>query len=134
MAVSRLQQCLVFALFVGAMARGVCGGAVRAQTSGETLDLTIGGSAIVELAENPSTGYSWSLSAAESSNLRALVISAEGFKSGGGNGAPLIGAPGVAQFKIEGRKSGAARAMFVYSRPWEHGAPAGRHVVTVKVR
>lgn len=134
MLLSRPQQLSVFALFLGASAVIPCGGAVRAQSSDETVNLVVGGLAIIELAENRSTGYGWRLSEAESSNLAALAISAAGFKSGAAGVAPLIGAPGVARFRIEGRKPGAARAVFVYSRPWEHGPPAARYVVTVDVR
>jgi inhibitor of cysteine peptidase len=134
MLVSRLKKMFDVALAAGAVYGPLCAGAVHAQTSHQTVSLAAGGSTIIQLAENPSTGYSWRLSEAESSNLAAVVISAAGFRSGGGDGAPRVGAPGVAEFRIEGRNSGAARAVFVYARPWEHGLPAGRHIVTVNVR
>lgn len=106
----------------------------RAETTRRTVEVSVGQSAVVQFKENPSTGYGWRLSQAESSNLAVAAISDAGFSVGGAAAAPLVGAPGVQRFRIEGRLPGEARAVFVYSRPWERAAPAERQIVMINVR
>jgi inhibitor of cysteine peptidase len=102
---------------------------LRAQEN-ETIHLAIGGATVIALPENPSTGYGWRLARPASRNLALVSVSNAGFaRSTSG----LIGAPGVRQFRIAARRPGTAVAVFDYIRPWEHVAPARRHVVTIDV-
>jgi len=96
----------------------------------ETIHLAVGGTAVITLMENPSTGYRWQLAGPASRNLALVSISDGGFTRGA-NG--LIGAAGLRRFKIAARRAGTAVAVFDYVRPWEHVAPARRQVVTIDV-
>ncbi|MHB8885778.1 MAG: protease inhibitor I42 family protein [Methylovirgula sp.] len=114
-----------------ALTGGVAAGAQGTSQSAETIRLSVGTTRTVALKENPSTGYRWHLNAAESANLAALRISDAGYHQG--RSSHLAGAPGMHRWRIEGRTQGAARITFDYSRPWEHVAPARRHVVHVEI-
>jgi inhibitor of cysteine peptidase len=96
----------------------------------EAIHLAVGGSTVITLTENPSTGYRWQLADLASRNLSLVSISDAGFtRSVSG----LIGAAGLRLFKIAARRAGTAVAVFDYVRPWEHVAPARRHVVTIDI-
>jgi predicted secreted protein len=105
-------------------------GAQAASPSNETVSLSVGAAKTIVLIENPSTGYRWQLDTAQSSNLAIVRVIDTGYQAGR-NG--LIGAPGSHRWQIEARAPGTASIVFVYSRPWEHGAPAETHVVEVNV-
>jgi hypothetical protein len=45
---------------------------------------------------------------------------------------PAVGGAGVRRFQIAARRPGSAVVVFDYGRPWERGAPARRHAVTVE--
>lgn len=104
-------------------------GAQAAETS---LRLTPGKSASIELAENPSTGYSWRVDRKASANLAILRIGEGSARAGGARKPPLVGAPGVHRWTIEALSKGRARIEFVYERPWEK-RPVERHRVDVEV-
>lgn len=96
----------------------------------ETIRLAVGGTTVITLTESPSTGYRWQLAGPASRNLSLVSISDAGFtRSTSG----LIGAAGLRRFKIAARRPGTAVAVFDYVRPWEHVAPARRHVVTIDI-
>jgi inhibitor of cysteine peptidase len=104
----------------------------QASAADQTLRLTVGQSASIELQENPSTGYRWGLDATAGSNLSILRISDRGFSERNG-GRRLVGAPGIHRWDIEAVAAGTARVVFVYRRPWEDKA-ARRHEVAVTAR
>ena len=97
-----------------------------------TLRLAVGASTVMSLQENRSTGYGWRLNADASRNLALVDIADLGFSAGAARG-PIVGAPGERRFKITARQRGTATAVFDYARPWEHVAPARRHVVTLAI-
>ena len=105
----------------------------QTKTSTGRMLLSVGSTRTVSLRANPSTGYRWRLAAGESKNLSAVKITDAGFSRGNSSNRPPIGAPGLRQWHIEGRMAGSARAVFVYSRPWEHVPPARRHVLSIEV-
>ena len=103
----------------------------EARAAEQTLRLTVGQSASVELEENPSTGYRWGVDAKASSNLSILRISDRGFTEREG-GKRLLGAPGIHRWNIEAASAGAASVILIYRRPWEDKA-GRRHEVAVEV-
>ncbi len=105
---------------------------LRAQETGDTVGLTAGGSTTIALPGNPTTGYSWRLNRAASTNLGVVRIADAGFmRSVGG---PPIGAPGEQRFSITAQRPGSAIAVFEYLRPWERGVPPARtHRVRIEV-
>jgi inhibitor of cysteine peptidase len=105
---------------------------LRAQDSGQTVRLKVGGSATIVLPENPSTGYRWRLNTGASSNLAAVTVDDAGF-SRAASGGPPIGAPGERRFQVTARRAGRAVAVFEYARPWEQGAPARIHRAAIEI-
>ena len=102
----------------------------EARAAEQTLRLTVGQSASIELEENPSTGYRWGIDAKASSNLSILRISDRGFTEREG-GKRLLGAPGIHRWNIEAASAGTASVILIYRRPWEE--QAGRsHEVAVE--
>ena len=96
----------------------------------QTVSLSPGASTTIVLLENPSTGFSWRLNTAESTNLAIIRLSDRGYQPAQSG---LIGAPGVHRWEIEARASGTASIMFTYARPWEHKPPAETHVIQVHI-
>lgn len=120
---------LVPAVVLPLVALAPAGASAMAQTS-ETIHLAVGASKVLTLSENPSTGYKWHMNTAHSSNLAAVRISDLGYQHASSH---LLGAPGTHRWRITGGMPGHVRIVFDYLRPWEHGAPAKRHVVNVEV-
>ncbi|WP_457796667.1 protease inhibitor I42 family protein [Methylocystis sp. S23] len=93
----------------------------------ETLRLSPGESARIELTENPSTGFSWRIDARASAGLDRVAIADEGYKAG----ANMPGAPGAHGWLIRGAAPGQAVIQFVYQRPWEPAPIEARRVEVV---
>ena len=96
---------------------------------GQTVRLAVGGTGVITLRDNPSTGYRWQVNHAASQNLSLVSIVDAGFV----RDSKLLGAPGTRRFSITAHAPGTAVAVFDYSQPWVHGAPARRHVVTIEI-
>ena len=105
----------------------------HADESRATIRLAAGASTVIALPENPSTGYGWRLNADASRNLALVSIADAGFAAGAASDR-LVGAPGLRRFTIAARQVGTAIAVFDYARPWEHVAPARRHIVSIAIR
>lgn len=101
-----------------------------ADAADQTLKLTVGQQATVELEENPSTGYRWTIDAKAGVNAAILRIDDRGFSQGAG-GKRLLGAPGIHRWSIAPTSAGSASITFVYARSWE-AAPVRRHRVTIE--
>ncbi|MGA3303453.1 MAG: protease inhibitor I42 family protein, partial [Methylovirgula sp.] len=97
--------------------------------SEENLALTVGTARVVTLAENPTTGFEWHVDTAESINLAAVQVTDLGHEQQ----SKELGAPGTHSWRIQGIADGKAQLVFDYARPWEHGAPADRHVVHIDI-
>ena len=97
---------------------------LAAQDTGDTVGLIAGGSTTIALPGNPTTGYSWRLNRAASTNLGVVRIADGGFVRPVGG--PPIGAPGEQRFSITAQRPGSAVAVFEYLRPWERGIPPAR--------
>ena len=95
----------------------------------QTLRLAVGGTRVITLKGNPSTGYGWQVNNAASKDLSRVDIADAGFV----RDSKLIGAPGQHRFSITARRPGTAVAVFDYARPWEKVAPARQHTVTIRI-
>ncbi len=100
------------------------------QDNGKDIDLPAGGSLVVRLNSNPSTGYSWAIKG-DPSPLR-LVKSSTKKNSQTGH---AVGAPVMQQFKLTAVSAGMASLTLEYRRPWEYNvAPARTFKVRVNAR
>lgn len=97
--------------------------------AGDVIRLAPGGSAIFSLQENVTTGYSWRIDQGASRNLGILSIS-DGGHSCVRRG--MVGSPSMRHWNIRALKSGEAKIVFVYQRPWEP-APVQTRSVKVEV-
>jgi inhibitor of cysteine peptidase len=100
-------------------------GAARAA---DAVSLAPGASTIVQLPENPSTGYTWRLDADASAGLDHVAI----IDNGHTRGAAMPGAPGTRRWTIRARTPGEATLSFAYQRPWEP-APVETRQVTIEI-
>jgi predicted secreted protein len=104
----------------------------QVQTSEQSVVLAPGASAVVELTENPSTGYVWRFDAQRSTNAAIVKLVDQGY-SRPASDRPPIGAPGRHRWSLEGVSAGRAVLTFVNLRPWED-RPVREHTVAVEVR
>lgn len=94
--------------------------------------LLSGQETVIELEENPSTGYQWQIDLADSSNLSILHLTDKGFTQARFGDHPVVGAPGVHSWTIKAVAAGKAAIVFVYRRVWER-TPIQKYIVTVEV-
>lgn len=114
-------------LLAAAMAATTGIGAVAAD---QMLKLMVGQQATLELEENPSTGYRWTIDAKAGVNASILRIEDLGFSQDSG-GKRLLGAPGIHRWSIAATSAGSASVTFVYARSWE-ATSVRRHQVTIQ--
>lgn len=98
----------------------------------ETVRVLVGQARVVRLSENPSTGYTWRIDPAASSNIGIVRITDRGFirHLRFGN---RVGAPGIHGFRFTGLAPGTARVTLLSVRPSDPANPARRHVLTIEV-
>ncbi len=94
---------------------------VTDQDNGKDVDLTSGGTLIVKLKSNPSTGYGWTVSG-DPSPLRLEKTSY--VKSS--QSAKVVGAPGLQVLRFGATASGMANLTVVYRRSWEYNVPPAK--------
>lgn len=96
--------------------RGVTGmRTIDLSRAGEPAEVSIALSErlVVELPENPTTGYRWTVSAPSDDTVVALLLS--GYRPGG----EATGAGGTKCFVFEGKEAGTVELRFRKSRPWK---------------
>jgi inhibitor of cysteine peptidase len=96
--------------------------------AGSSVTLEVGGELTISLPANPSTGYSWVVSAINPALLTQIgepEFSAD---------SDLIGAGGTMTFHFEGTAVGQDSLQLEYLRTWEEAAPLETYNVTVSVR
>ena len=86
--------------------------AYNASDDNRTVALKNGDSIIVSLDENPSTGYSWNVSATSGLSIRDL-----GYVDKGTQG--MVGAGGMHSWAITATGTGDQAFSGIYKRPWE---------------
>ena len=99
--------------------------------NGKAVAVAMGGTLIVALPSNPSTGYSWAVVAAEPTNLE---LQGEPTFVPPGSTTPVVGAAGTEVFTFKAIKTGTAKLSMAYARSFETGVePEETFEVTVKV-
>ena len=99
------------------------------QTSpSRTVQARVGEDLVLELDENPTTGYTWT---AESADADALQLATGSYRAGDG---AFAGAAGKRQFHFIATMPGEVQLSFRLARPWEQDAAAARITVAVQVR
>jgi len=97
----------------------------REQDSGRTVDEKIGERFCVELAENGTTGYTWSRPEFDETLLALASDDTVAPTSG------AVGAGGVRRFVFQTRAAGRTQVRLAYRRPWEADSPAARFELTI---
>jgi inhibitor of cysteine peptidase len=100
------------------------------EDNGKDVDLTSGGTLIVKLKSNPSTGYSWAV-AGDPSPLKLERTSYRKNTSS----SKVVGAPGVQVFQFDASSAGMATLQLIYRRSWEYNVqPAKTFKVKFEIR
>lgn len=98
--------------------------------SGKAAQLQVGGSLVIDLEENVTTGYSWRVDGALPPQLKAASDKA---KPSGQTG--VVGAAGRRVLTYTAVAAGTGQLRLVYVRPWEKGvAPAKTFTASITVR
>jgi inhibitor of cysteine peptidase len=100
---------------------------VRQSDLGRPIEARQGDVIVLELEENPSTGYSWDLA-----GLPPFVTVAE--SSHEAAAAPRLGAPGLRRFRLLATGAGVGTLEGQLRRPWEPANVAERFSLPVSVR
>lgn len=103
--------------------------------NGTNITARVGGTVEIEVAGNPTTGYSW-----ETKSVNAAVLKPVGEpeyrqtpRPAGGQ--PLVGAGGTFIFRFKALAAGTSPVHLIYRRPWEKDAPPAQEFkATVVVR
>ncbi|MCS3921892.1 inhibitor of cysteine peptidase [Methanococcus voltae PS] len=99
---------------------------VETMTFGKTIPTL--GKTLINLKENPSTGYGWNYTIEGDKDAIEIIedkyIAPE---------SDLDGAPGTRSFLIEGKKAGQAKIIFKYERNWENNSEVKEYTCIVNV-
>lgn len=100
--------------------------------SGKTVSLARGGTLIVALTSNPSTGYAWSVVSPEPKNLE---LDGQPEFVPPGSTSPVVGAAGTQVFTFKAVATGKSTLRMEYRRSFEPNEPAqGTFTVEVEVK
>ncbi len=102
--------------------------------NGSKVQAAVGDEFAIRLAENPSTGYTWTL--AQPSGLKLVRDEFEQPDASpvpGGPSPALVGAPGTRVFEFEVTGTGTQLVQAVYHRTWEAKEDAGTREFTLTV-
>jgi inhibitor of cysteine peptidase len=103
------------------------------KADGTTVVLAQGQPLVIILASNPTTGYSWAVSAVDSTILR--VSGASEFSPSSPQEPQRVGAGGTETFRFSPNQPGTTVLHLIYRRPWEEGTePAKQFRMVVTVR
>jgi inhibitor of cysteine peptidase len=95
--------------------------------AGDPVELAVGGTLVVELKENITTGYSWQLDGAVPDILKAVRDESKAAEATG-----VVGAGGSHVFEYSAVKVGEGELKLIYVRPWEKGV-APKTDLTAKI-
>ena len=102
--------------------------ALTADDDGSTQTVRVSDTLIVELAGNPTTGYSWSVASMDQD-----VLNLEDDDYTPDLAERRIGAGGVYRFTFLAKRAGQTDIHLIYKRAWESGLPDDEFTVTVVV-
>jgi inhibitor of cysteine peptidase len=106
---------------------------VDARDNGSWVYLKPGQVLVVTLESNPSTGYEWEVSAADTAVLQQMG-KAE-FLPSASTGKQIVGAGGMERFRFKALKVAESSLKLVYHRPWEkEPEPTNSFIIQVIVR
>ena len=94
---------------------------------GAAVDLDEGGTLILDLEANPTTGFTWEIDTADESVLR--LASEPAYRSD----SDLAGSPGTMTFSFEAAGTGETELRLVYHRPWEEASPIQTFSISITV-
>jgi inhibitor of cysteine peptidase len=107
---------------------------VDASFSGKEVKLAVGGSLIVTLESNRSTGFEWGLTSISDESVLELVDNRYEAPPTS-DGVPISGAPGQEVWTFKALKKGKSTLSMKYAQPWAQGVePAKTFALTVDVR
>ena len=91
------------------------------QDNGKDVDLTSGGTLIVRLESNRSTGYSWTVAG----DPAPLKLEKASYRKNTAS-SKVAGAPGVQVFQFTANTAGMAMLQLIYRRSWEYNVPPAK--------
>ena len=94
---------------------------------GRDMAAQVGDTLVVQLRENPTTGYRWACTALDAN---ILELAGDDFGTGGQAG---VGGGGLRVFRFGAKGGGSARVEFKLARSWESGAPSALFEFRVSV-
>jgi inhibitor of cysteine peptidase len=100
---------------------------VTDQDNGKGIELAQGGTLIVQLPSNPSTGYSWGVKG----DCSPLKLVKSDYKQQN-QSSQKVGAPGTQVLQMKAIGPGTATLNLEYRRPWEKDVPPAK-VFSIKV-
>jgi inhibitor of cysteine peptidase len=101
---------------------------LTAEDDGSTQTIAVGDSFLIELAENPTTGHSWSVASMDQD-----VLSLEDDDFTHDLAERRIGLGGVQRYTFLAKQAGQTDVHLIYTRAWESGLPDDDFTVTVIV-
>jgi inhibitor of cysteine peptidase len=96
--------------------------------SGTTVELAVGGTLVVDLEENVTTGFSWSV------ETTPAMLQATGDEQVAPADTGVVGAAGRHVFTWKASAPGTSELRLWYARPWESIQPAKVFTATVVVK
>jgi inhibitor of cysteine peptidase len=99
---------------------------VTESDNGGTVIVRQGDRVLLQVLENPSTGYTWRVVAP----LEPEALDDEGFSPSSGT---RIGAPGIHSFAFRAVRSGEFDVLLESDRPWRGGEAGRRFQLTIRV-
>ena len=114
--------CLAFSVITG------CTDTKITSDSPKKIEVVVGESFVVSLAENPSTGFSWHYRIADQG---VIALISDAYIHGGSN---LPGSGGQHNWKFKALKKGSSKIIFSYYREWEKDKVASNYEYTVTVK
>ncbi len=102
----------------------------------ETLQVSVGVSATLELDGNPSTGYSWVYDEGASENAGLVTVADQGYAAAAAEPGkrPVLGAPKKQKFEVTGVEAGEAKLVFNYVRSGDAAAAKTAEYVVEVIR
>lgn len=98
--------------------------------NGKTVEAQVGDSVVIELSENPTTGYIWSLDLNKGASIVSLINSMYTISNNSG-----IGGGGMRKFILNVQSAGIATIEIKLRQPWEPESTAiDRFNIVIKAR